>query len=84
MGCVIFYSIVGLFADDSRLYKVAKCAADAADLENDLQRVVQWFTVNNLRINYEKSKAISFSKGAPTIATSYSLNGSVLPKVMPL
>ena len=44
------------------LHSRINCAADAVDLENDLKRVLQWFTVNNLQINYEKSKVISFKK----------------------
>ena len=58
--------------------------ADAVDLENDLQGVVQWFTVNNLRVNYKTSKVLSFSISTPAIDTSYSLNGSVIPKSMSL
>ena len=36
---------------------------DASSLQHDLDSIVEWSTLNGLKLNFEKSKIISFSHG---------------------
>lgn len=58
-----------------------KCLEDCEQLQFSLDRIHNWCTNNNLPLNIEKCKVMSFSLKHNTLAYGYSVNGILLDRV---
>jgi len=58
----IKHSILSSFADDTRLMKVISCAADVSLLQDDLDAVYDWTSINNMELNGKKFEHIAYGK----------------------
>ena len=56
--------MVGIFADDTWLWKVYKGEEQAQALQEELEKVYQWADFNNAKFNSDKFEAIRFKKGS--------------------
>ena len=56
--------MVGIFADDTWLWKVYKGEEQAQALQEELEKVYQWANFNNAKFNSDKFEAIRFKKGS--------------------
>ena len=55
-------SNVRLFADDYVIYRKITDSSDIDKLQTDLNRLGEWAVENEMSINPDKSKAVSFTK----------------------
>jgi hypothetical protein len=55
-------SNIRLFADDCIIYRKITDSSDIDKLKTDLNRLGEWAVENEMRINPDKSKAVSFTK----------------------
>ncbi len=69
---------VGLFADDTKLYKAVQNPSDALILQEDIQHLECWSEENRLRFNISKCKVLSITRKSSPLITSYSLDGQQL------
>jgi hypothetical protein len=53
---------VELFADDFIIYRKITDSSDMDKLQTDLNRLGEWAVENEMRINPDKNKAVSFTK----------------------
>eukprot|EP00111_Clytia_hemisphaerica_P003816 TCONS_00010942-protein len=58
----IKHSILSSFADDTRLMKSISCAADVSLLQDDLDVVYDWTSINNMELNGKKFEHIAYGK----------------------
>ena len=56
-------AMVGIFADDTRLWRAITGIEDSRSLQEDLNKVYSWADFNNATFNSEKFEAIRFKKG---------------------
>ena len=66
---VVQNSSIKLFADDSKLYFCAKTVEDLIFLDDDIERVMKWFEVNQLGIALHKCNLLRL--GAKTVSHDY-------------
>ena len=71
-----------MFADDTKLYKEVKSAADVVSLQSDLNRLDPWSKDSGLTFNETKCKAQRISRKLKAIESSYSIKGKVLESVV--
>ena len=69
---------VGLFADDTKLYKAVQNPSDALVLQEDIQSLHSWSEENRLRFNISKCKVLSITRKSSPLITSHSLDGNQL------
>jgi hypothetical protein len=69
---------VGLFTDDTKLYKAVQNPSDALVLQEDIRSLQSWSEENRLRFNNSKCKVLSITRKSSTLITSYSLDGQQL------
>lgn len=70
-----------LFADDTKLYSIVNGSNDAANFQSSINDLATWSDENNLDLNVNKCKVMSFHhKRQPHLAT-YSINGSDVERV---
>ena len=69
---------VGLFADDTKLYKAVQNPSVALVLQEDIQSLHSWSEKNRLRSNISKCKVLSITRKSSPLITSYSLDGNKL------
>ena len=69
---------VGLFADDTKLYKAVQNPSDALVLQEDIRSLQSWSEENRLRFNNSKCKVLSITRKSSPLITSYSLDGQQL------
>ena len=55
-------SNIRLFADDCIIYRKITDSSDIGKLQTDLNRLREWAIENGMKINPDKSKAVSFTK----------------------
>lgn len=72
-----------LFADDLKIFLKINSLEDARQLQNDINIVLQWCTINNLHVNANKCYIMSFTKRRDTTFQyfSYKLNGLTIERV---
>ena len=66
----IKHSILSSFADDTRLMKAISCAADVSLLQEDLDVVYDWTSINNMDFNGKKFEHIAYGKNEELKALS--------------
>ena len=69
---------VGLFADDTKLYKAVQNPSDALVLQDDIQSLQSWSEKNRLRFNISKCKVLSITRKSSPLIPSYTLDGKQL------
>jgi len=69
------------FADDLKIYAKVTNIEDAFFLQNKLNNLLNWCSINKLILNVDKCKVITFSRKKRTIHFDYLLNGSKLSRV---
>ena len=74
------FSRILIFADDIKLFNQINSPRDQSRLQTDLDTIVQWAEVNDLRLNIDKCSFISFRRGY-CFQTSYLINDSPLRRV---
>jgi ribonuclease P/MRP protein subunit RPP40 len=57
------HSSLGLFADDTRVWKHVRSEQDSKSLQQDLGAVYNWAKENNMEFNSDKFECISFGGG---------------------
>ena len=67
-----------MFADDTKIDKEVKSAADVVSLQQDLNRLDAWSKDSGLTSNETKCKAQRISRKLKPIESSYSIKGKVL------
>ena len=56
------HALVGIYADDTRLWRVSSTDSDWAFLQEELERTYQWATRNNMTFNFTKFESLRFQK----------------------
>ncbi len=64
---------VGLFADDTKLYRCIKEPCDALALQEDIQSLHCWSDENHLRFNQSKCKVLSTTRKSSPLVNMYCL-----------
>ena len=57
-------SIIRCFADDTRLCKSITCESDVIELQNDLDRVIDWSQRNNMQLHEDKFEYLCHSSNS--------------------
>lgn len=73
-----------LYADDMKLFCNVNSEADCEKLQNELKKVNDWCSLNNLPLNVEKCNVMSYYRKQSPILKEYQLNDKILhrPKHM--
>lgn len=71
-------SSVSMFADDTKIFKEIKSAADADLLQKDLSNLESWSTASGLLFNKNKCHAQSITRKTKPVITTYKMNESNL------
>lgn len=69
------------FADDTRSWKHINCYNDCVMLQADLDRLVDFFNRNQLRMNASKSKILTYHRGGLKFDFNYKINGIEIERV---
>lgn len=69
------------FADDTRLWKQLKSLDDCQKLQDDLNRIVEYFKNNQLRLNVSKTKMISYYRCSLKFDIDYIIDGDLIERV---
>ena len=71
------YSILRIFADDSKLVKELKSQSDHNQLQEDLNISIHWSKVNNMELNQKKFQLMQFGKDE-TLKEPYMISNDVM------
>ena len=74
-------SKIRLFADDCIIYRKISNIKDVEKLQTDLDRVGDWTEVNEIKINLNKSKALSFTRAQVKDPLNYSFGDQKIPEI---
>ena len=74
-------SKIRLFADDCIVYRKILNPEDVQILQADLNRLGEWAEENEMKINPNKSQALSFTRAREKDQLNYSLGGQPFPEV---
>ena len=69
---------VGLFADDTKLYRCVQNPCDALVLQDDIQGLLCWSIENRLRFNQSKCKVLSINRKKSPLIYPYKLDNDQL------
>jgi len=78
---VLKHSKFLLYADDLKIFRQVRTAADAHCLQQDLNNLDSWSKTNKLYFNISKCHVVHFSKSPNVLTFNYSLNGVALTTV---
>jgi len=70
-----------LFADDMKIFRLVKSSLDSILLQDDLNTLSIWCKQNNLLLNTDKCKVMSFSRSRSPLLLNYYLNNTLLHRV---
>lgn len=73
-------SNIRLFADDCIIYRKITDREDIEKLQKDLNRLGEWAVENEMKINPDKSRAVSFTKAKVTERPRYFFGEQVIPE----
>ena len=73
------YSILRIFADDSKLVKEVKTENDHEKLQEDLNMSLKWASNNNMELNQKKFQLLQYGKDEK-LKTPYKANTEVITK----
>lgn len=69
------------FADDLKIFRKIKSVSDHQLLQNDLDTLNNWCTVNDMHLNIEKCYILNFTRNRIIKDFSYVINNIILKKV---
>lgn len=72
---VIVNSSVLMFADDLKIFKIITNEHDSTLLQDDINRISEWCEANQLHLNINKCKVMSFHRKKSPITMDYNING---------
>ena len=70
-----------MYADDLKLFRCVRSAADSAALQEDLDRVAEWAETWKLSLNASKCKSMSVTLKRNPVQYAYTVPGTVLEKL---
>lgn len=70
-----------LFADDLKVFRQINSLNDTILLQNDLNILLDWCSINKLPLNIDKCKIISFTRSRDPFIVSYNISLSPLSRV---
>lgn len=70
-----------MFADDLKIFRTVSCDQDAEKLQLCLDKLFDWCSRNDITLNINKCKAITFSRSKNQLSHNYKLNDVILDKV---
>ena len=73
-------STIRLFADDCIVYKTIIINEDIEELQKGLNRLEEWATENEIKINPSKCKAVRFTKARVKDSLNYTLGAQLIPE----
>ncbi|MDD9361315.1 MAG: reverse transcriptase family protein, partial [Anaplasma sp.] len=65
------YSSILQFADDMKIFRAIESVADCRELQEDIDRIGDWCSVNNLVLNKTKTKVVTYSRKTGQIMFPY-------------
>ena len=71
---------IRLFADDCTIYRKILNIKDVEKLQTDLVKLGDWAEENEMKINPNKSKALSFTRARVKDPLNYSLGEQKIPE----
>ena len=75
------HSILSLFADDAKCFRIINNIEDCEQLQRDLNSLYEWSQVWKLNFNVLKCKVLSFTRNVTPIVFKYHLSGTVLENI---
>ena len=69
-----------LFADDCIIYRNITDCSDIDELQTDLNRSGRWALESEMKMNRDKSKAVSFTKGRVKERIRYYFGDQLIPE----
>ena len=76
LGKSVFDSFISMFADDTRVSKVIKEQDDEMKLQEDLDRIYDWQTKNNMLFNTNKFELLRYGENENLKISGYTKPGS--------
>ena len=71
-------STIGLFADDTYIYRQIKCKEDSLCLQKDLDALVQWEQEWSMKFHPDKCKILIITNKRKIINSEYKIHGKKL------
>jgi len=69
-----------LFADDCVIYRKITDSRDIEKLQKDLNSLAEWAVENEMKLNPDKSKAVSFTKARVKERLRYYFGEQLIPE----
>ena len=73
------YSLVPMFADDSKCFRSIHNSQDSNLLQSDINSLCNWSSTWDLKFNYKKCSIIRFSRKRSIQQSEYHLNNELIP-----
>lgn len=77
----VIHSKVLLYADDMKIYREISTVLDCTQLQQDLENISEWCSLNKISLNISKCKFITFCRKKTVLNYNYKINGSNLDRV---
>ena len=79
---VIENSKILIFADDVKLYLKINCVEDCQLLQNDIDKIQSWCSLNGLPLNKEKCKVVTYSLCYQPFRYDYGIDGMIMQRML--
>jgi len=73
-------TFIGIFADDTKIYRVIKTIRDCLTLQYDIDKITAWGKKWGMKFNANKCQVITISNQIPKLPFRYTMGGTELPK----
>nr|CAH7747916.1 unnamed protein product [Callosobruchus chinensis] len=70
-----------MFADDLKIYSLIRSQESSKQLQENLQRIVDWCQMNDLKLNTSKCKVMSVTRKQSTVLYDYKIENDILARV---
>ena len=78
---LVVSSTIGLFTDDTYIYRVIKTKEDTTDLQRDLDALVKWEQTWSMKFHSDKCKVLTITSKRKIIRFDYKIHNKFLEKV---
>ena len=78
---LVVSSTIGLFTDDTYIYRVIKSKEDTTDLQRDLDALVNWEQTWSMKFHSDKCKVLTITSKRKIIRFDYKIHNKFLEKV---
>lgn len=79
--CNLLSSFKLMFADDLKIYRVIESQLDCCALQEDIDRLLRWCTLNGMQMNIQKCSVISFNRLREPLRFDYTIGQTNLHRV---